>query len=66
MDFMDNETEEGKTGKLDLIATKSFTANPELVYVIDFLNRSLKDKKVMFGLRKNKETNEMIINIYEF
>ncbi|KUG02972.1 hypothetical protein ASZ90_019655 [hydrocarbon metagenome] len=63
---MDNDNEEGKAGKLDLIATKSFAANPELVYVIDFLNRSLKDKKVMFGLKKNKETKEMIINIYEF
>ncbi len=63
---MDNDTEEGKAGKLDLIATKSFAVNPDLVYVIDFLNRSLKDKKVMFGLKKNKESNEMIINIYEF
>jgi hypothetical protein len=60
-----NETGEEKTGKLNLIATKSFASNPDLVYVIDFLNRSLKGKKVMFGIKKNKETNEMIINIYE-
>ncbi len=63
---MDNDSEEGKMGKLDLIATKSFATNSDLVYVIDFLNRSLKDKQVMFGLKKNKETDEMIINIYEF
>ncbi|MDD3853942.1 MAG: YpmA family protein [Syntrophomonadaceae bacterium] len=63
---MDKDTEVDKADKLDLIATKSFAANPDLVYVIDFLNRSLKHKKVMFGLKKSKESNEMIINIYEY
>lgn len=58
--------EEGKEAKLEMIATKSFRANPELVKVIDYLNRSLKDKRVMFGLKKDKEKDEMIINIYEF
>ncbi len=53
-------------GKLELIAFKSFASNPELIYVIDFLNKSLKEKKIMFGLVKNKEKNEMVINIYEF
>ncbi len=53
-------------GKLEIIAFKSFTVNPELVYIIDFLNKSLKDKGIMFGLTKNKEKNEMTINIYEF
>ena len=52
-------------GKLELIAFKSFPSNPELIYIIDFLNKSLKEKKLMFGLTKNKEKNEMIINIYE-
>lgn len=52
--------------KLELIAFKSFPANPELIYVIDFLNKSLKGKRVMFGLTKDKEKDEMIINIYEF
>lgn len=58
--------EEGKEAKLEMIATKSFPANPELVKVIDYLNRSLKHKRVMFGLKKDKEKEEMIINIYEF
>lgn len=53
-------------GKLDLIAFKSFSANDELVRVVDFLNKSLKDKKVMFGITKNKENQEMTIKIYEF
>lgn len=53
-------------GKLELIAFKSFPSNPELIYIIDFLNKSLKEKKIMFGLTKDKEKNEMVINIYEF
>lgn len=53
-------------GKLELIAFKSFHENDELYYVIDFLNKSLKDKKIMFGLSKDKEHGKMTINIYEF
>ena len=53
-------------GKLELVAFKSFPSNPGLIYIIDFLNRSLKEKKIMFGLSKDKEKDEMIINIYEF
>lgn len=52
-------------GKLELIAFKSFPYNRDLVYVIDFLNKSLKQKKIMFGLTKDKEKDEMVINIYE-
>jgi len=57
--------EENK-GKLELVASKSFSANPELVYVIDFLNKNVKQKNIMFGLVKGKQNNEMTINIYEF
>ena len=54
-------------GKLELIAHKSFASSPELVYVIDFLNKSLKNKKVMFGLSKDKQNaDHMVIKIYEF
>ncbi|NLB87971.1 MAG: YpmA family protein [Syntrophomonadaceae bacterium] len=53
-------------GKLEIIAFKSFAANPDLVHIIDFLNKNLKDKGIMFGLTKDKEKNEMTINIYEF
>lgn len=60
-----NESDEERDSQLKLIATKSLAANPDLVYLVDFLNRSLKEKKVIFGVKKNKETNEMIINIYE-
>jgi hypothetical protein len=53
-------------GKLELIAVKSFKAHDELIYVIDFLNKSLKNKKILFGLTKNYEKDEMTVNIYEF
>lgn len=53
-------------GKLNLIALKTFPADDNFIYLIDFLNKSLKEKGVMFGLTKDKEKNEMTINIYEF
>lgn len=53
-------------GKLELIASKRFATNDELVYVIDFLNKNLKIKNIMFGLTKDSESGEMTINIYEF
>ena len=52
--------------KLNLIAVKTFPANNNYIYLIDFLNKSLKEKRVMFGLTKGKEKNEMTVNIYEF
>lgn len=52
--------------KLELIAFKTFNAHPDLVYIIDFLNKSLKDKRIMFGLTKDREKDGMTINIYEF
>ncbi|MDD3364370.1 MAG: YpmA family protein [Syntrophomonas sp.] len=58
-------TEENE-GKLELISCKSFQANDELVRVVDFLNKNLKSKKVMFGISKDKENDLMTINIYEF
>jgi len=52
--------------KLQLIASKSFSTNPELVYIIDFLNKNVKQNNIMFGLIKGKNNNEMTINIYKF
>ncbi|PKM76487.1 MAG: DUF4264 domain-containing protein [Firmicutes bacterium HGW-Firmicutes-15] len=57
---------EENEGKLELISCKSFQANDELVRVVDFLNKNLKSKKVMFGISKDKENDLMNINIYEF
>ena len=52
--------------KLEIIAIKSFPDNPDLVYVVDFLNKSLKDRNLLFGITKEKSKEEMTINIYEF
>ncbi|MEA4925798.1 MAG: YpmA family protein [Syntrophomonadaceae bacterium] len=57
---------ETKGGKLELIAHKSFAANDELIKVVDFLNKNLKVKQIMFGITKDKEKNQMTINVYEF
>lgn len=51
--------------KFELIAQKSFPANDDLVRVVDFLNRTLKDRKIIFGLSLQKEKNEMTMSIYE-
>ena len=52
-------------GKLELIATKTLTTNDELYKIVDFLNKTLKEKKVMFGLTKNTTENTMTISVYE-
>jgi len=53
-------------GKLELIATQSFSYNKDLVYVVDFLNKHLKPKRIMLGITKEKGQDKMSINIYEF
>lgn len=51
--------------KLHLIAIKEFSPNPEMYKIIDYLNRSLRDNNLLFGLAKNKENNTVSISIYE-
>lgn len=50
-------------GKLELIATQKVQANSEMYKVVDFLNKTLKGHKLMFGLKKKEES--MIISVYE-
>lgn len=50
-------------GKLELIAIQRFSVNGELYKVIDFLNKNLKEYKLMFGLTKKEDT--MVISVYE-
>lgn len=57
---------EENQAKLELIAQKSFTANDELIRVVDFLNKNLKARKIMFGISKDKEDHKMTLKIYEF
>ncbi|ABO50284.1 conserved hypothetical protein [Desulforamulus reducens MI-1] len=56
--------ENNKPDKLELIAQKSFENYKEMYKVVDFLNRTLKEKQVIFGLTKGKDGN-MTISIYE-
>jgi len=51
--------------KLKIIAVKSFAPYEEMYKVVDFLNKTLKDRRVMFGLTKN-ERGTMDITVYEF
>ncbi|MBP1761848.1 MAG: hypothetical protein H6Q64_1390 [Firmicutes bacterium] len=60
------EEEQRDPGKLELIALRNFSANDELVYVVDFLNKNLKNKQIMFGISKDKQADQMTIKIYEF
>ncbi|MDD2553811.1 MAG: YpmA family protein [Desulfotomaculaceae bacterium] len=57
--------EHSQGAKLDLIATKSFKSYDDMYKVVDFLNKTLKDKKVIFGLTKNKSNDTMSISVYE-
>jgi len=50
-------------GTLDLIATQRFSANGELYKVVDFLNKNLKEYKLMFGLTKKED--KMVISVYD-
>jgi len=52
-------------GKLELISTKTFKSYDDMYKVVDFLNKTLKDKKVIFGLTKNINQGTMTISIYE-
>ena len=54
---------EQKSGKIELIATQKLKASPDLYKVVDFLNKNLKDRSLMFGLTKKEDT--MTISVYE-
>lgn len=61
---MDSSNDKGND-KLELIATKRFKSYEEMYKVVDFLNKNLKHKRVMFGLTKDTKDNSMCISIYE-
>lgn len=52
--------------KLELLAVKSFEYYAEMYKVVDFLNKNLKEKRVMLGLKKDRESGKLSISIYEF
>ncbi|MGE4282918.1 MAG: YpmA family protein [Clostridia bacterium] len=49
--------------KLDLKATLEVSSNDELYKLVDFLNKNLKQKDLIFGLAQKNE--KMVITIYE-
>lgn len=53
-------------GKLQLIASHSLGSNEEMVRLVDFLNKNLKAKHLIFGITKDMDKNLMTINVYEF
>ena len=52
-----------RQGKIELIARQRVGVNGELYKVVDFLNKNLKDHRLMFGLTKKDDT--MVISVYE-
>lgn len=60
------QTVDGKEDKLELIATKNFAYYEDMYKVVDFLNKNLKEHRVMLGLRKEKEDGKLSISIYNF
>lgn len=53
-------------GKLELLATKHVAFSDNMYQVVDFLNKTLKHKKLMFGLALAKENpQEMVLSVYE-
>lgn len=52
--------------KLELIAHKSFPVYEDMYKVVDFLNKSLKDRRIMFGLTRNDKENTVTISIYQY
>lgn len=57
--------DEQSKDKLELIASKTFKPYDDMYKVVDYLNKNLKHKKVMFGLTRNTDTQESTITIYE-
>ncbi len=56
--------DENNKEKLEPVATRTFNHYDEMYKVVDFLNKTLKHKKLMFGLSKNGD-GSMTITIYE-
>jgi len=53
------------TTKLVTLASEPFEDPSSLYYVVDFMNRSLRDKGFVVGLSKSEEDGMLQINVYE-
>lgn len=52
-------------GQMALIAVRAFEPYEEMYKIVDFLNKSLKNRRLMFGLAKSSDGGSMTISIYE-
>lgn len=57
--------DEQNRDKLEIIASKTFKPYDDMYKVVDYLNKTLKHKKVMFGLTRDNESQAVTITIYE-
>jgi len=57
--------DEQNKDKLEILASKTFKPYDDMYKVVDYLNKTLKHKKVMFGLTRESESQEVTITIYE-
>ncbi|MBU4533823.1 MAG: YpmA family protein [Eubacteriales bacterium] len=53
-----------RPSQLDLLARRQFQNYDEMYKVVDFLNKTLKERDLIFGLTKDKE-GTMTISIYQ-
>jgi hypothetical protein len=52
-------------GKIEIISTVKIQHSPDLYKVVDALNRTLKEKDLMFGLALDREDkNKAVFTIY--
>ena len=62
---MNSNSRRTESNKLELIASRMFEPYGDMYRVVDFLNKSLKDRRIMFGLTKDRQNGKMTITIYE-
>lgn len=46
-----------------MLAARAFKSYDDMYRVVDFLNKTLKDREIVFGLSKD-EDGKMVISIY--
>lgn len=64
-DKISEEHKVEEKGKLEILASITIQESEDLYKVVDFLNRTLKEKRVIFGLKKVKNEPKMTLYIYE-
>ncbi|MDQ7791710.1 MAG: DUF4264 domain-containing protein [Desulforudis sp.] len=56
--------QDGRHSQLELLARRQFQNYDEMYKVVDFLNKTLKEHDLIFGLTKDKE-GTMTVSIYQ-